>query len=211
MKNRLIIVEGLPGSGKSTMASRIADKLKNSGVHSICFDEGMPGHPADYDDYDFPDFETERNMILSKWREFVNSAENDTVYVFNCIFLQNPMCETMMRFGMDKEASGAYISEIAGIIKEMSPVILYIDVPDVKLTVDSVLNERGEQWLNAVIDYHCGQGYGKANCLSGYEGYIKCLEERRNRELYILNNLDTVHHIVSRDITDDELMKYVNT
>ena len=76
-------------------------------------------------------------MILDKWRSFVNRADRETVYVFNCVFLQNPMCETMMRFGMDKEASEKYISEIAEIIMPLSPLIIYIDQANVKAAIDS--------------------------------------------------------------------------
>lgn len=43
MENRLIIVEGLPTSGKSTTAKYIADKLNYK-----FFDENDDNHPADY-------------------------------------------------------------------------------------------------------------------------------------------------------------------
>lgn len=158
---RLIIVEGLPATGKSTTASIIADELRNRDRNVVCVDEGVPDHPADYADYDFPDFETERRLILGKWRKFVSQADENTVYVFNCIFLQNPMCETMMRFDLNPEKSGEYIKEIAEIIKPLNPVILYISQPDVRMAVDKVLDERGEKWLNAVIGYHTEQGCGR--------------------------------------------------
>lgn len=204
MKTKLIIVEGLPGSGKSTTAAMIAGELEKKGKQIVCVDEGVSAHPADYADYDFPDFETERNMILEKWRSFVINAKEDTIYVFNCIFLQNPMCETMMRFGMKESASLKYIAEIAEIIKPLSPVIVYIDQPNVRAAIDNVLTERGNDWLRAVTDYHVSQGYGKQNQLSGYDGYIKCLEERRNRELHILRSLDINSFVISQDITVDE-------
>ncbi len=198
----LIIVEGLPGTGKSTTASIIAEELKNKGKKVVCVDEGVSNHPADYD---FPDFETERRLILAKWAEFVSQADKDTVYVFNCIFLQNPMCETMMRFGLDLEVSRAYIKEIAEIIKPMKPLILYISKPDVKATIDRALDERGEWWLNMVIGYHTEQGYGKENDLEGYDGYIECLMERKRRELDILSSLDLKVYTLSEYITTDEL------
>ena len=201
MKTNLIIVEGLPGSGKSTTAAMIADELRKKGKTVVCVDEGVPDHPADHADYDFPDFDTEREKILGKWRSFVQSCDRNTIYVFNCIFLQNPMCETMMRFGMDPEQSRRYIAEIADIIRPLDPVIIYIDLPDARAAVDGVLAERGEGWLNAVIDYHVSQGYGKQNGLSGYEGYIKCLEERKARETSILRSLDITQFTVSRDIS----------
>ena len=200
MKTKLIIVEGLPGSGKSTMAKKIADTLAGNGEKVLCADEGVSEHPADYGDYDFPDFPTEREKILEKWRHFVKNSDKDTVCVFNCIFLQNPMCETMMRFGMDETASQKYIGEIAQIIKPLNPLIVYINQPDARADIDSVLDERGDGWLNAVIDYHTNQGYGKMNSLSGYDGYIKCLEERKTRELNILKSLENISYkIVTRN------------
>lgn len=200
MDRNLIIVEGLPGSGKSTTAAMIADELRKKGKKVFCFDEGDREHPADYADYDFPDFETEREKILEKWRAFAGKFDKDAAYVFNCVFLQNPMCETMMRFGMESAASQQYISEIAEIIKPLHPMIVYLNKANVKETVDRVLDERGNDWLNAVIDYHTSQGYGKQNHLSGYEGYIKCLEERQIRELKILHTLDMDYSIISHDI-----------
>lgn len=209
-KTNLIIVEGLPGSGKSTTAEMIASELRIRGEKVICVDEGAAVHPADYADYDFPDFVTERMMILEKWKSFTETAALDTVYIFNCVLLQNPMCGTMMRFGMDETDSQKYITEIAEIIKPLSPVILYIDTPDARASVDSVLDERGDGWLNAVIDYHTSQGYGKANGLSGYDGYIKCLEERRRRELRILQKLDLQNYLLKTNIKADELADFLS-
>ncbi len=210
MKTNLIIVEGLPGSGKSTTAAMIAEELKKNGNRVFCFDEGEE-HPADYKDYDFPDFETEREKMLEKWREFVCGCDRNAVYVFNCVFLQNPMCETMMRFDMGYEQSRAYIAEIAEIIRPLNPVIVYIDRPDIRADIDRVLDERGDDWLNAVIGYHVDQGYGKKNGLSGYDGYIECLAERKRRELDILRSLDIRYCTISEDLTAaklEELQQY---
>lgn len=204
MKTNLIIVEGLPGSGKSTTAAMIADELSKKGRKVVCIDEGDKEHPADYADYDFPDFETEKSKIYEKWRLFTAQADKDTIYVFNCIFLQNPMCEIMMRFGMDYSVSQNYIAGIAEIIKPLNPVIIYIDQPNVRETINRLLDERGNDWLNAVIDYHVLQEYGKQNGLSGYDGYIKCLEERRIRELNILQSLDIDYYTVSQDMRTAE-------
>lgn len=211
MKTNLIIVEGLPGSGKSTTAALIADALQKKGRKVICVDEGAADHPADFADYDFPDFETERQHILEKWRSFAEHAQKDTIYVFNCVFLQNPMCETMMRFGMDETASRRYISEIAGIIKPLQPVILYIDLPDVKAASDRVLKERGNGWLKAVVDYHTLQGYGKEHHLSGCAGYIQCLEERKDRERRIMQTLDIKYFTIQWKMNGTELAEWFDS
>ena len=93
---------------------------------------------------------------------------------------------------------------MAEIIKPLKPVIIYIDQPDVKKAIDRVIYERGNDWLNAVTRYHTTQGYGKENNLSGYEGYIKCLEERKARELKILQALDIDYYTVSQDMQGAE-------
>jgi len=243
---KLIIVEGLPCSGKSTAAKFIAEKLGFTAV-----DEGTCAHPADFEFhaflksdelgsfsqeeqniinkvaqhfsdgiivplgsfegelfnrllqhkvYDFLPWETEKPVMLEKWRSFAKTAGKG--YVFNCVFLQNPMCETMMRFGFDEDASAAYINEIYSIIKPLSPVIAYLKTDSIAENIRAALSERGEEWLNAVIDYHCSGEYGKANGLSGFEGYISALEERQRREIRILEKLNIPHIIVDVNGSD---------
>lgn len=241
--NKLIIVEGLPCSGKSTTARFIAQQL---GITFV--DEGTGDHPTDYEFhafltdnqlesftseerekiaqhtvkksggnivslgefsgvlfnkllqykiYDFLPWETERPVMLDKWREF--AAKNDGGrYVFNCVLLQNPMCETMMRFGFDKSVSAGYIAEICEIIKPFSPLVVYLKNSEVYESVKNASAERGDEWLNSVIDYHCNGEYGKSIGLTGFDGYISALEERQQRELDILSRLD-----VSSIVVDD--------
>ena len=193
--NRLIIVEGLPASGKSTRAKKIADSLRKEGKKVCCVDEGEKNHPADYPDYAWEDFNTERKAILEKWKSFVENIDEDTVYVFNCIFLQNPMCESMMRFGMEEKESCVYICEIADVIRELNPLIIYLQQDNEEMALKHIINERGNDWLNAVIEYHTKQGYGKKQGLSGFNGYIKCLEERQRRELRILRQTGVEYRI----------------
>jgi len=46
---KLILVEGIPGSGKSTIAKVIQRTLESQGVEHHLFLEGHPDHPADYE------------------------------------------------------------------------------------------------------------------------------------------------------------------
>ena len=251
--NRLIIVEGLPCSGKSTAAKFIADKL-----NARYYDEGSGEHPADYefdafvkDDemsafsseeqkmiaekavrrhngnivplgafngamfdkllkykiYDFLPWETEKPVMLGKWREFVGSAAPDGRYVFNCVLLQNPMCETMMRFGFDTETSLEYIRSICDIISPLEPFVVYLHSTDIRSLIEKAAPERGDDWLNGVIDYHCSGAYGKANGLSGIDGYIAALEERQRREIAILRDLG-VRYVIIDDPQKDRNRAY---
>lgn len=221
---RLYIVEGLPCSGKSTTARRIADALTRRGERVRLVDEGTGDHPADYEFhaladgkivalkdvppedlpallprkiYDGLPWADEAPVMLDKWRQFVREAEPDTTYVFNCVLLQNPMCETMMRFDLPVAVSAAHIRSIAEIIAPLSPCVVYLRTADIAETVRRAAAER-PGWLDAVIDYHTHGAYGRSNGAQGFEGYIACLTERQRRELDILRTLP-LRHVVLDD------------
>ena len=249
MKHKLIIVEGLPCSGKSTTSRFIAERL---GMRY--FDEDSQDHPADYgfhaflqnselsdfsDEerktllansadisngiitplydcneelfekllphkiYDFLHWDIEKPLMLDKWRSFAKTAEaENSGYVLNCVFLQNPMCETMMRFGFDESVSAQHISEINEIIKPLSPFVVYLKSSDIRTRINAAVAERGQEWLYFVVDYHCNGAYGKQHDLKGFDGYISALEERQRRELDILSRLDTEHMMIEVPVSD---------
>lgn len=141
-----------------------------------------------YKIYDFLPWETERPLMLEKWRQFVRTAEEDIFHVFNCVLLQNPMCETMMRFGFPEEESRRYIAQIAEIVRPLNPVVIYLKNEDIRESVRKAAGER-PGWLDGVIDYHVQGAYGKSIGAEGFEGYIQCLTERQERELRILSML----------------------
>lgn len=213
--SRLYIVEGLPCSGKSSTAAFIADALRTQGKNVSLVDEGTGDHPADYEFHacvdgqivplnavppgELPDllpckiydglpWEVEAPLMLEKWRAFVRTADADTVYVFNCVLLQNPMCETMMRFGMAEKQSADHIRAIAEIIAPMAPVVIYLHVSDIAQRVRETAQER-PGWLEAVILYHTEGAFGRSIGAQGFDGYIACLEERQRREERILAGL----------------------
>ena len=241
--NRLIIVEGLPCSGKSTTSKYIADR-----IGAVFYDEGSGDHPTDYEFhafienreinsfspeeqllikqnavskatgyiiplhlfsgelfdkllqykiYDFLPWETESPIMLDKWKEFISAVKPNERYVFNCVLLQNPMCETMMRFGFDIQKSSEYINSICEIIRPLDPFIVYLHNDNIRDSIENTVSERGTDWLNSVIDYHCNGAYGKAEKLIGLDGIIKALEERQRRETEILRSLNVQYMIIN--------------
>ncbi len=154
-----------------------------------------------YKIYDFLPWEKEYPVMLDKWRSFVDGARAQTAFVFNCVLLQNPMCETMMRFGFGAEKSLEYVSEIAKIIKPMKPVVIYLKNDDIRGSVEKAAKER-DGWLDGVIDYHVNGAFGKSIGAQGFDGYIACLEQRQKRELMILSQLDTKSVVIDNPHRD---------
>lgn len=251
MKSKLILVEGLPCVGKSTIAKTIDVILSKMDVRSNLFLEGNLDHPSDYEgvayiektefkqlleefseysvlieemvevkeDYilfsyvkakkrfecKFPDelFELLRRkdiyelplslhikLITNKWKEFVQTAKKqDTTYIFDCSFIQNPLTVSMIRSGSSKDIIAGYIEKLAQIVQELNPILIYVERKDIKDSFYRVMNERPKEWLLFFIDYYTSQGYGKLNNLSGFEGTIEILKRRKELEMEIINNL----------------------
>lgn len=108
--------------------------------------------------YDALPWETEKPRMLERWQEFAEmAAKEDSIHVFNCVFLQNPMCETMMRFDFPWEDSFSYISEINEIIRPLNPRLIYLQNDFIAASIRQAAKER-EGWLAGVIDYHVNSG-----------------------------------------------------
>ncbi|SFL57706.1 hypothetical protein SAMN03159341_107208 [Paenibacillus sp. 1_12] len=69
MNTQLIIVEGLPGSGKSTAAQLILEILTEMNIEAQLFKEGDLNHPADYDGVAYFS-KSEFDELLSLTEEF---------------------------------------------------------------------------------------------------------------------------------------------
>ena len=165
----------------------------NNGYVISLFDirEKLFNKVIQYKIYDMLPWDKEYPVMLNKWEDFVKmSMSNDYIYVFDCCFLQNPLCETMMRFNMKPEAIYDYIHNIYKIIKGLNPVVIYLKNTRIKQRVQDVLKKREKKWLDEVIEYHTSQGYGKECGYEGFDGYIECLKARQEIELSILNNLN---------------------
>ncbi|GAA0343003.1 hypothetical protein GCM10008967_36850 [Bacillus carboniphilus] len=66
MNSKLILVEGLPGSGKSTTARLFQEILIEEGIKNELYIEGNLDHPADYDAVSF--------FTEDEWLQLLNSS-----------------------------------------------------------------------------------------------------------------------------------------
>ncbi|UQZ33496.1 hypothetical protein C2I18_07950 [Paenibacillus sp. PK3_47] len=271
MTPKLILIEGLPGSGKSTTARLVHDILTDMKLNSRLYVEGDLDHPADYDgvawftphsfgnllssheqyrdfllahtlrqgehyfleyrkiknEYgaDFPDelmeaifkndiyelpLEQNRKLIAERWKKFTESAAagRDT-FIFDCCFIQNPVTVGMIKYDAGKEDVVSYVEELAAVVRQLNPLLIYVEQNDLDYSFRKAVKERPAAWSEGFIEYYTSQGYGKIRGCKGLEGTLQVLEARSRLEEEIYNGLEVAKVKVNNSSYDLSSYKQV--
>ncbi|KPL60699.1 hypothetical protein [Rossellomorea vietnamensis] len=128
MNTNLIIIEGIPGSGKSTTANFIKEHLENEGVKVKLFQEGDTSHPADY----------ESTACLNEGQ-------------FNNLLEQFPEQQESLKEHAEKKGNHYFISYRNAPDMESSPLFEYLASYDVyELDLDTFEEVAANYWKEFV-------------------------------------------------------------
>lgn len=185
-RHRLIIVEGIMGSGKSTTMRFIAKALEESGRLALPIHERTEPHPVRATDDLEHWFEPWRDATprqlassaLARWAAFVEKARNDsTIPVLDGQLFHGDLTHLLL---MDADAAliADYVRALAATVAPLSPFVLYLWQEDVEKAIRTVCTERGPEWVNYQVNwklagpYCVRQGYrGLAGLISLYRDY----------------------------------------
>ena len=278
MENRLILVEGIPGSGKTTTAKKLKESLISQGKEVILYEEGE-SHPADmawnaylneeeYDDFllkcfemwetsektiskeelnlrieiqarkeenhiilaytriDFPEscywglvntvaskeicdgrrsLNEFKEIHLMRWNRFAkNALKDNTIYIFECAFLQNNIFELLGVYEKNDNEIYTYLSDLLDTVKCLNPYILYIEPYDVEKIIMEAAKERKspdnsrKDWIDEMGKWVSNMNYGKNRNLTGIEGVISFCKDRLRIDKVILEKLEIPVTLINR-------------
>lgn len=169
--SKLIIVEGLTGSGKSIMAHMIARQLTYNGIPAGWVHEGELRHPIFVDD----ESSVERFMvdIHERWGAYARQvASLDQVAVVEACFLNNTM-ETLMDSNVRRSEILQFADRLLALIEPLDPVLVYLAQPDVRQALERNFANRGPGFEEFVIDLVAGKPYAVSRGWTGYEGMVR--------------------------------------
>jgi len=145
---KLILIEGLPGSGKTTTTTSLGKHLQAQGVSSRWYVEDAEPHPIDCLNFALEDLAMKMPVL---WGEFaIAEAQNNGVTIIESRLWQN----TAM-FMYLAEYSVSEILDFHRLVwselSPLSPLLINLHHKHVESGLRSVFSSRGEEWVNKAL------------------------------------------------------------
>ncbi|KQC12308.1 MAG: hypothetical protein APR63_02900 [Desulfuromonas sp. SDB] len=188
---KLILVEGPPGSGKTTTAQILAEEITAVGCKSRSLTEWQPDHPIPIgDDLNLKEVVksslTQKIEILDKWEDFSRSMYNNKVItVMESRFWQTGAM-LMFAAGYPAEQVFQYNQQIVERINRLSPVLIYLVIENYQDFIDRMISLKEQEWSQAgnrgtwiqhVYDAFNSQKWLKDRNLTGLDGILAFMDE----------------------------------
>ncbi|MGN6141756.1 MAG: hypothetical protein ACTHNV_22905 [Ralstonia sp.] len=187
MRHRLVIVEGIMGSGKSTTMRFIAEKLREANVPSLAIHERTDPHPVRATDdlahwfqpwLDItPDQLVQRSV--EKWSVFVKTVlQGDTVPVIDGQLFHGDGTNLFL-MEADDTVLVRYVRDVSRTIAPLAPFILYFRQEDVAEAIRTVCAERGPEWVSYQVNWKLAAPFCTRRGLVGVDGLIDLYRDYR--------------------------------
>jgi hypothetical protein len=192
MHTRLIIVDGLPGSGKSSTSQFICDQLQRNGEDSRWYYEEEEPHPValtkGLGDCGSP--EEFSQTALERWKTFTTAAmASDEIAIIESLFFQDAIFPFLMN-DLDRSQILDYIHGIAEICRPLNPALVYFFQPDYAVTMRRICNQRGSGIERAYIERNEQSTYGRRLGLQGFDGLVQFWIDLRSIMEELFEELD---------------------
>jgi hypothetical protein len=158
--HRLVIVEGIMGSGKSTTMRFITKHLQEAGRQAVHVHERTDPHPVRATDGLEHWFEPWRDTTpedladraLARWTAFVECKRSDAeIPVLDGRLFHGDLTHLLL-MEADTALIFGYVRKLATIIAPLNPFVLYLWQKDVEEAVRTVCAERGPEWIDYQVN-----------------------------------------------------------
>ena len=171
---KVILVEGMPGTGKSTVSQFINLQLHANGRPSNWCHEERAAHPVRlfYEPDRHLSWSDYSEEAASRWQSYAQELHGqDQIPVLDAAILQNHV-RSMLLFDCDRNAILDLVCRIESLIASLDPVLIYLRPNDIERNFRDVVDVRGERMLELWIEDHDKFPYTRRAQSGGYPGFI---------------------------------------
>ncbi len=180
--HKLVIVDGIMGSGKSTTTDLIAKYLQRKGVAVRTIGEGATGHPVQMGDPESSDSTaTWMEERLDKWRRFRDEllSADELVVLDGQLYHEN--VDALVYFDVPASDITAYIGRLEDELAPLHPLLIHFYQRDIRAALRRVFDLRGEGWEQWQIDWKLhNRPYGQHRGLRGFDGFVQLYGAHRH-------------------------------
>jgi hypothetical protein len=172
---RILFIDGLPGSGKSTAAAEIGRRCPDSRV----FLEMHSNHPLTVG---VPPFGTIHQVhtpdsfaarALQKLDAFLEKAGSDVRYVFESHPLQSSAVRVLFQLDAPELAILKFWSDLQDRLAPVEPWLLYFRESAPDQAMEAIFRQRGLVWQGYVVEALSQSPWMKERGLSGVAGVLE--------------------------------------
>jgi hypothetical protein len=169
LQSKLILVEGIAGSGKSTIGQKLVAILRAHNISAHFIHEFDRTHPIR--DVNCTDSDELIEKTISHWQAFVSEYQSPHVTIFDGILSQCFIAELML-MGTDEQKILDVVHKVLRIIEALDPRIVYLYQDDVRKAIRKAYYERSEKWQRKIDTFIADTEFGRKNQLKELPGYV---------------------------------------
>lgn len=145
---KLILIEGLPGAGKSTTTRYLQNALNRQGIECRGYLEDERPHPIDCLDFAI---EGLPERVIPLWENFVRQARKKPAITILESRLWQSTGLYMYMGSVDEEEIVDFTHQVYKVIYPLFPILIHLDQDDTETALKRLYALRGKEWMDAAI------------------------------------------------------------
>jgi hypothetical protein len=174
LRSKLILIEGLPGSGKSGTTAHLGESLLRNGISCSWFLEDDENHPIDLSDFALKDISMK---LLPLWESFVRDAQPDQ----GMTIMESRLWQNTSLFMYMAEYPFKEIVELQDRVNEvlapLSPILIYLYQPDITEGLRHLHELRDESSLKLDLEMTSRYSWFQSRGKDDFAGWLEFFNE----------------------------------